>query len=682
MSAKRIIISLVLALALLAITGTTPAESTNSIPNQNGVLEEIRERGVLRVGTAGDYQPMSYLDPETGTYIGFDAELAEDLASSLGVKIEYITTSWPTLMEDTLAGKFDLAICGITVTDARKEQALMSDGYLINGKTILCRAEDAEKYTSLKTINKPKVRVMENPGGLNEKFARENLPDAKLIIHEVNQEIPGLIASGEADVMITEVMEAGFYAGKDSRLAAPLIEEPFTQGKLGVLMPKGSEDLLEYVNEFIQKEKESGRIDELAKKYIYQSEKSEEGEAHTLIDAENHWALLTVLFAATALAIWLEQKYKWASKVSGAIITLIIAILLVNTHIIPAESHLYDDVIWGYAVPLAIPLLLLQTNIRKMRKEAGRFLAIFLIGAAGTVTGAILATLLLRNASDGIPGVAAMMTGSYIGGGVNFTALSDAFKATPTIKASATVADNLNMAIYFLVLLSFAGSAWLRKRYPHPHIDDVMKNGKNNQNAETLASQYWARKEISLKDVALDLAYAAIIVFLSRLIGGFFSKMIPTGNWFTQMLNTFFGSQYVWITNLSLIWSTGFEKQASNMRGAQEIGTWMIYLFFFVIGVPASVGILIRNAPILLLFCMIIVLVNMAFCFAGGKLMKFNLEEIILASNANIGGPTTAAGMAISQGWVKLIGPCMLVGTFGYVIGTWLGILVGSLLGA
>lgn len=239
-------------------------------------LEEIRAGGVLRVGTAGDYQPMSYLDPETNTYVGFDAELAEDLAASLGVTIEYVKTSWPTLMEDTLAGKFDLAVCGITVTDARKEQALMSDGYLENGKTVLCRAEDAEKYTSLETINRPEVRVMENPGGLNEKFARENLPDAALIIHDVNQEIPGLVASGEADVMITEVMEAGFYVGQDDRLAAPLIFEPFTNGQLGFLMPKGSEDLLDYVNRFLLEEKESGRIDELAEKYIYRYIRTEE----------------------------------------------------------------------------------------------------------------------------------------------------------------------------------------------------------------------------------------------------------------------------------------------------------------------------------------------------------------------------------------------------------------------
>ena len=267
---KRILIT-ILALSLLCFCA---AGAEETVPR---TLEEIRAGGVLRVGTAGDYQPMSYLDPETNTYVGFDAELAEDLAASLGVEIEYVRTSWPTLMEDTLAGKFDLAICGITVTDARKEQALMSDGYLGNGKTVLCRAEDADKYTSLDAINRPEVRVMENPGGLNEKFARENLPDATLIIHDVNQEIPGLVAAGEADVMITEILEAGYYVGQDDRLAAPLIFEPFTHGDLGVLMPKGSEELLAYVNQFLAEEAASGRIGELAEKYIYRYIRTEEG---------------------------------------------------------------------------------------------------------------------------------------------------------------------------------------------------------------------------------------------------------------------------------------------------------------------------------------------------------------------------------------------------------------------
>ncbi len=153
------VLVLVVAFCLLLITGCQEQEKT--------AVEEIQDRGVLKVGTAGDYQPISYLDPETGEYVGFDVELAEDLADSMGVEVEYVETSWPSLMDDTLAGKFDLAICGITVTDARKEQALMSDGYFENGKTVLCRAEDADKYTSLEAINRPEVRVMENSGEQN-----------------------------------------------------------------------------------------------------------------------------------------------------------------------------------------------------------------------------------------------------------------------------------------------------------------------------------------------------------------------------------------------------------------------------------------------------------------------------------------------------------------------------------
>lgn len=274
--AKRVgMTEFVLGLALLAVGLALLLFS----PRPQSALEAIRARGVLRVGTAGDYQPMSYLDPETGKYVGFDAELAEDLAAALSVELEYVETSWPALMEDTLAGKFDLAICGITITEARREQALMSMGYLENGKTVLCRAEDADKYTSLEAINRPEVRVMENPGGLNEKFARENLPDATLIIHGVNQEIPGLVASGEADVMITETMEAGYYVGRNSRLAAPLIHSPFTRGELGVLMPRGSGDLLAFVNAFLEKEIASGRIEELAEEYIYRAVDPDEGLA-------------------------------------------------------------------------------------------------------------------------------------------------------------------------------------------------------------------------------------------------------------------------------------------------------------------------------------------------------------------------------------------------------------------
>lgn len=223
------------------------------------------QNDVLRVGTTGDYNPMTFYNAETKTYTGFDIALANDLASYMKVKIKFIPTSWPTLMKDL--DKFDLAISGITITDERKKQALMSDGYLTNGKTILCRKEDLNKYKTLEDINKPSVRVMENPGGLNEKFARTYLPNSTLIIHNVNEEIPELIAQGKADVMITEVIEAKYYVRKDSRLYTPDFQ--FTQGKIGILIPKENKKLLKKVNKFLKHERKTGRLNELYKIYIY-----------------------------------------------------------------------------------------------------------------------------------------------------------------------------------------------------------------------------------------------------------------------------------------------------------------------------------------------------------------------------------------------------------------------------
>lgn len=403
---------------------------------------------------------------------------------------------------------------------------------------------------------------------------------------------------------------------------------------------------------------------------------------NTLVSPENTWVLMSVMLISVAVSVYLEQTYAWASRISGAVIALIFALVLVNTNIIPPHAELYDDIVWGYVVPIAIPLLLLQTNIVKIWRETGRLLVIFLIGAAGTICGALIGCVLLGSAIDGLPKVAAMMTGSYIGGGVNFTALADAFKVSGTLVSSTIVADNLNMAIYFLILLAIAGNAFFRRIYTHPLIDAVEKNGESDE-GKTLAAQYWGRKDISLRDIAMCVTYAVVVVTVSKFIGATLGTVIsPDANWFTKMCNTFLGSQYVWITLISMIFATFFEKQASAMNGAQEIGTFFIYMFFFVIGVPASIMEILTNAPLLFVFCLIMVVVNMLFCLIGGKVLGFALEDILVASNANIGGPTTAAGMAISQGWNALVGPAMLVGTLGYVIGTYLGIIVGSLLGA
>ena len=235
-----------------------------------GHLEDIAARGTIRIGTTGDYIPMSYLNPQTGEYEGIDAELSKLIADSLGVKIEYIPTTWPTLTADTLAGKFDIALCGISRNYNRAKIMAMSDAYGegIFGKTILCRKVDAKKFKTINDLNRPEVRIMINPGGTNEKFARANLTQAKLIVHNENADIPRQIAEGKADVMITETVEAAQYIKKDNRLAAPLINEPFTRHSCGILMEKGDQEWLNYINFVLAELRMDGTMEKLEGKYL------------------------------------------------------------------------------------------------------------------------------------------------------------------------------------------------------------------------------------------------------------------------------------------------------------------------------------------------------------------------------------------------------------------------------
>ncbi|MGM9926150.1 MAG: DUF819 domain-containing protein [Bacillus sp. (in: firmicutes)] len=398
--------------------------------------------------------------------------------------------------------------------------------------------------------------------------------------------------------------------------------------------------------------------------------------SNTLIKPDDIWILWAFLAGWAAVSICLEQKYRWASKVSGAVIALVGAMTLSNLNIIPTESVVYDTV-WGYVIPLAIPLLLFQANIIKIWKESGKLLIMFLLSAIGTTAGAIIGFFLLKDIIPGLDKVGAMMTGSYIGGGVNFAALSTKFEAPGDLVSSAVVADNMVMALYIFVLMLLPSLHFFRKRFSTPHIDEVESNsaaGGNN------AAAYWKSKEMSLKDIALAVSSAFILVAVSFKLAEMFGGWIPSGentNLFMTILHGILGDKYLMLTTITLLAVTIFSRFFEKIRGAQEIGTYLIYLFFVVIGIPASISLIVKQAPLLLVFVMIMVIINLLVSLVLGKMFKFSLEEVLVASNANIGGPTTAAAMAISKGWTKLIAPIMLVGTLGYIIGNYIGSVIG-----
>ena len=403
---------------------------------------------------------------------------------------------------------------------------------------------------------------------------------------------------------------------------------------------------------------------------------------NTLIAANDTWSLWTFLVVAAFLSIFLEQKYKWASKVSGAIIALIFGLLATNLKIVPTDAPVWDAV-WDYILPIAVTLLLFQADMRKILKESGRLFGIFNISAVGTLIGAIVATLLFGGLIPEAYKAAGMMTGSYIGGGVNFVALSKIFEVNESIIGSLTVADNLNMAIAFLILLSIPTWAFFKKYFTHPYDDEIEKLKSNSkvEDEKTKAALFWKRKEIALLDIAASLAAAIAIVFIAVKFTGWVKSIIPSSaTGFKLILRLIFGQIYLIIPIITLAIATLFPNSLPKIPGANEIGMFFIYMFFVVIGIPASIGTVITKAPILLAFCLVMALINIIFTLGIGKLFKFSVEECVIASNANLGGPSTAAGMAIAKGWQKLIVPAILIGIWGYIIGNYLGTFIGYLL--
>ena len=156
--------------------------------------------------------------------------------------------------------------------------------------------------------------------------------------------------------------------------------------------------------------------------------------------------------------------------------------------------------------------------------------------------------------------------------------------------------------------------------------------------------------------------------------------MIPTSGNLSMAANSLLGNRYMWITTCTVLIATFVPHKMEKLTGLQEIGTFLIYCFIFVIGVPASISEIIKKSPLLLLFALVIVASNMIFTFGFGTLLRIDRKTLILASNANVGGPTTAASMAIAKGWDALVGPSILVGCLGYVLGNYLGLIVGNVL--
>lgn len=401
--------------------------------------------------------------------------------------------------------------------------------------------------------------------------------------------------------------------------------------------------------------------------------------SNSIIGPDNHAALWALIASGTALAIWLEQRFRWAARLSAPVLALLIAMLLSNTRVVPPGSPAYDFV-GNRLVPLAIPLLLFRANIREIFRSGGRMLLVFHISAVGTLIGTVLAVWLLRERVPpaDLTHAAGMMAASYIGGGVNFMALKTSYNVSEAIANPLIVADNFVMAGMFVALLGIGASGWFRARFPHPHSTNT-----DSASAAKLAAEHWQRKGISLLDVAWAFAFAFAVVAVAGLAGKFIARGfgdLSHASLAQHMLATLCTNKFVLLTSTTLVFATLLARPLAKVNGPEEFGAYLLAIFLFTLGLPANLVSVLKDAPLFFVFCGIIALTNLGVTLAVGKLLQLHLEELLVAVNANLGGAPSAAAMAISAGWPKLVLPALLAGIWGYVIGTPIGVMMVELL--
>jgi uncharacterized membrane protein len=375
----------------------------------------------------------------------------------------------------------------------------------------------------------------------------------------------------------------------------------------------------------------------------------------TLITADQTWAVWAILLAAAAFGLKAENT-KIGRKLSGAIITMGATFVLSNLRVIPSDNVPAYDVVWGYLVPLAIPLLLFRADLRRILREAGPTLLAFAAGGVGTVIGTIVAFNLIPLGEEGWK-LASIFSATYIGGSMNYAAAAEAVGLrTGDLLTAGVAADNLVMALYFLVLFMLPSVGWLRDLYVKRHF--VAAETPDENGADAAQTSTFPDVKNTATALAISLTLCAIGFGLAGLTG-------------------WRGSGILIVTAITVTLATFLPGPMEKLRGSDVVGTFLMQIFFAVIGASANVITVFKVGPVLFFFAAVILTIHLIFLLLAGKVLKLDLSELIIASNANMGGPTTAAAMAVARRWNTLVMPAILCGTLGYAVATFIGVALG-----
>lgn len=359
----------------------------------------------------------------------------------------------------------------------------------------------------------------------------------------------------------------------------------------------------------------------------------------------DHWGNWAFLLSAAAFGTWAEENTSWGAALSGALVSIMAGLAATAVGLVTPGAPAHDAVM-EYLLPAAVPLLLLGADLRRVVRTTGDLLKAFLLGSVATVIGTTVAYLLIPMRSLGQDSwkIAAALMGSYIGGAVNYVAISEALGLTPSVLAAGVAADNLISALYFMALFSLASNI---PAEPKTATASPQKDGER-----------------------LSVLNGGAAVALSFII-------CKAGSAMAARLGLQ-GGTLPCVTALAVFLATAFPAPLSRLAPAGEtLALILMQLFFAVVGANGNVVDAVTRAPSVFAFALVQVSVHLAVVLAAGRVIGIDRKPLLIASNANIGGPTTAAAMATAKGWTSLVVPGILVGIFGISIATFLGIGYG-----
>lgn len=222
-------------------------------------LNEILDTGVLKFGTTGDWNPMSVRDPATNSFVGFDIDMAKELAADLGVEVEFVPTDWKTLVNGVVAGKYHMT-GSASISPPRMKVAGFSESYIAVEIMPFTTAEKAGDFDGYDSINQPEVKVATTLGTTFEALAREWFPDADIKVVEAPARGFQEVLSGRADVFITSNIEGATLKAKHGVVQVPGTG-PRSPSPIAMLLPQDDQVWINYVNNWVKVKQAKGFFD-------------------------------------------------------------------------------------------------------------------------------------------------------------------------------------------------------------------------------------------------------------------------------------------------------------------------------------------------------------------------------------------------------------------------------------